>query len=109
MNMIIAIITAAGIPSAITALVFSRLQKKLDNTEKKRETKEKQQEQLQIIILDGLNGAIALSQATAIAVSRIPDAHCNGDMHAALADIEETKKRQQRMITAAGVHDIMHE
>lgn len=109
MNTIIAIIAAAGIPSAITALVFSRLQKKMDKTEEKRELKEKQQEQLQIIILNGINGAITLSEATARAVQRIPDAHCNGDMHKALDDIERVKERQQRMITAAGVHDIIHE
>ena len=110
MNIIIAIIAAAGIPSAITAMFFSRLQKKMDKTEEKRELKEKQQEQLQTIILEGINGAITLSEATARAVQRIPDAHCNSDsdMRKALDDIERVKERQQRMITAAGVHGIMH-
>lgn len=103
------IIAAASIPSAVVGLCFWILQKKIEEREKEREEKEHQQEALQIIILDGVNGAINLSEAVARAVQRIKDAHCNGDMHAALTEIEETKKRQQRMITEAGVHDIMHE
>lgn len=99
------IIAAASIPSAVVGLCFWILQKKIEEREKKREEKEHQQEALQIIILDGVNGAINLSEAVARAVQRIKD----GDMHAALTEIEETKKRQQRMITEAGVHDIMHE
>lgn len=35
-------------------------------------------------LLASTNAALAVSEATARAVQRIPDAHCNGDMHAAL-------------------------
>lgn len=106
---IVSIITAAGVPSALTGLAFWLLERKISQSEAERKEREKKQENLQLIILDSLNGAIALSEATATAVQRIPDARCNGDMRAALDSVKETKRRQQAMITAAGIHNIMHE
>ena len=99
----------AAIPSIIAALSVWMLQKKITKAESERQKREEKQEALQMIILDSVNGAIALSEATARAVQRIPDAHCNGDMHAALDDIEDAMKTQKRMLIKAGVHDIMHE
>lgn len=103
------ILTAAAIPSAVVAFCFWLLQRRITKNEKRAEEKAKQQERLQIIILDSVNGSIRLSEATARAVQRIPNARCNGDMHAALDDIERTRQRQQRLITEAGIHDILHE
>lgn len=103
------ILTAAAIPSAVIAFCFWLLQRRITKNEERAEEKAKQQERLQIIILDSVNGSIRLSEATARAVQRIPNARCNGDMHAALDDIERTRQRQQRLITEAGIHDILHE
>lgn len=103
------IIAAASIPSAVVGLCFWWIQKKIEKGEKKREEKERQQEKLQLIVLESVNGAIDLSIATATAIQRNPANRCNGDMHKALADIEETKTRQQKMLIQAGVHDILHE
>lgn len=55
--------------------------KKRENIEAQRE---KSREELQICIYETSLAAIALGEATAKAVQRIPDAHCNGDMHAGL-------------------------
>ena len=103
------ILTAAAIPSAVVAFCFWLLQRRITKNEERAEEKAKQQERLQIIILDSVLGSIRLSEATARAVQRIPNARCNGDMHAALDDIERTRQRQQRLITEAGIHDILHE
>lgn len=103
------ILTAAAIPSAVVAFCFWLLQRRITKNEERAEEKAKQQERLQIILLDSVNGSIRLSEATARAVQRIPNARCNGDMHAALDDIERTRQRQQRLITEAGIHDILHE
>ena len=103
------ILTAAAIPSAVVAFCFWLLQRRITKNEERAEEKAKQQERLQIIIHDSVNGSIRLSEATARAVQRIPNARCNGDMHAALDDIERTRQRQQRLITEAGIHDILHE
>ena len=42
------------------------------------------QEQLMLKLIEGSWAAMALGEATAKAVQRIPDSHCNGDMHEAL-------------------------
>ena len=67
------------------------------------------QEALQLIILKSLDGALDLSISTATAISRIPSAHCNGDMHAALKAAQKTKEDQRRALTAAGVSHMMHD
>ena len=53
--------------------------------------KEKNREQLQYKMLKAIDGSLALSEAIAKAVQRIPDAKCNGDMHSAL-DYEKNAK-----------------
>ena len=47
--------------------------------------------------------SITLGEATAKAVQRIPDAHCNGDMHAALAYATEVKNKHRDFIRKQGV------
>lgn len=103
------ILTAAAIPSAVIAFCFWLLQRRITKNEEKREEKIRQQESLQMVILDGLNGCMRLSRASAIALKRIPDAHANGDITAALQDIDDTMQRQRKLLTEAGIHDILHE
>ena len=78
------IIAAAGIPSAIFGVFIRQLNKKLDRQEKRREEREQARLKNQIIQMELIAASLSLGEATAEAVQRIPDAHCNGDMHAAL-------------------------
>lgn len=103
------ILTAAAIPSAVVAFCFWLLQRRIIKNEEKREEKIRQQESLQMVILDGLNGCMRLSRASAIALKRIPDAHANGDITAALQDIDDTMQRQRKLLTEAGLQHILHE
>lgn len=48
-------------------------------------------ESLDIIDTELKAAALALGEATSRAVQRIPDAHCNGDMHAALEYAQKVK------------------
>lgn len=48
--------------------------------------------------------AIALGEATAKAVQRIPDANCNGDMHDALNYAANIKHKQKDFLTKQGIH-----
>ena len=48
--------------------------------------------------------AIALGEATARAVQRIPDAHCNGDMTAALQYVKTVKHEEKDFLTGLGIH-----
>ena len=41
------------------------------------------------------------------AVQRIPDAHCNGDMHAALDYAAKIKHAQKDFLTSQGIHAII--
>lgn len=57
-----------------------------------------------MMLLQSTTAAIALGEATAKAVQRIPDAHCNGDMHRALEYAADIKHRQKDFLTSLGVH-----
>lgn len=103
------ILTAAAIPSAVIGFCFWLLQRRITKNEEKREEKIKQQENLQMVILDGLNGCMRLSRASAVALKRIPDAHANGDITVALQDIDDTMQRQRELLTEAGLQHILHE
>lgn len=109
-----AIIIAASIPSALTGFCFwlieQRLQKrakKLEDEEKERreaeEKRERLREQQELLLVQGVGAAIALGEATAKAVQRIPDAHCNGDMHAALDYAAKVKHAQKDFLTRQGI------
>lgn len=57
-------------------------------------------------LVNGVNASIALGEATARAVQRIPDAHCNGDMHAALTYAAKVKHEQKEFLASQGIHAI---
>lgn len=117
-QLILAFIGAAGIPAAVVGFAVWMMQQKIlkrdkqreeDNLRyrKEREEKEQAREQFEINLLEQLNATMALSEATAKAVQRIPDAHCNGDMHAALKYAEETKRKQKEFLQKKGIQAIM--
>lgn len=104
----------ACLPSAITAFCFwlleHRIQKKEEKREReeqerreRREERERLREQNELLLLQSVNAAIALGEATAKAVQRIPDAHCNGDMHAALEYAAKVKHEQKDFLTRQGL------
>lgn len=116
--MVETLILAAGIPSAAVGFCFWFLEKKLEaraaaeKEERQRRQKafderEKQQEQLQLVVINSVNACMSLSEATAKAVQRIPDAHCNGDMHAALEYATNVKHKQKEFLTKQGVEHII--
>ncbi|WP_417176215.1 hypothetical protein [Anaerotignum sp.] len=50
---------------------------------------------------------MALGEATARAVQRIPDAKCNGDMHKALEYAEAVKHQQKEYLHQKAVENIV--
>jgi hypothetical protein len=114
---IITLILTAGIPSAITAFCFWIIEHRIEQrevSEKERreqnqrelEEKERAREQFQLIIIQSVNASIALGEATAKAVQRIPDAHCNGDMYTALKYASSIKHKQKDFLTEQGIKNI---
>ena len=71
---------------------------------KHREEQEKAREQMMVKLVQGVSASIALGEATARAVQRIPDAHCNGDMSKALEYATQVKHEQKEFLAAQGVH-----
>lgn len=98
------LIAAMSIPSAFTAFCFWALERKLDKRQKQNDVKEEARRKNEIIIIESVNAAIALGEATAKAVQRIPDAHCNGDMHAALDYAEQIKHKHKEFIQEQGIN-----
>lgn len=87
-----AVLVAAGVPSAVFGLLMRHLNKKLDKRDAARERREKARIEHEKLSINLIMAAISLCEATAEAVQRIPDAHCNGDMHDALAYARRVKQ-----------------
>ena len=106
-QMVLAFVAAMGIPSAIMGLIIWRLERRIDKREKEQAAQEQGQKDLFVLVVQGTNAAIALGEATARAVQRIPDAHCNGDMHDALDYAADIKHKQKDFLTRQGVSYLM--
>lgn len=100
------LLVAMSIPSAITGFCFWVLERKIAKREALQDKKDEARKRNEIIVIKGVNAAIALGEATARAVQRIPDANCNGDMHDALAYAEKIKHEQKDFLTEQGVEAI---
>ncbi len=97
------LVTLLGIPTAITAFCSWMLQRRITKREAAMEAREQAREKNEVLIITGMGAAIALSEATAQAVQRIPDAHCNGDMHAALEYARKVKHEHKEFMTEQSV------
>lgn len=99
-----------GIPTAITGLLFGIIlflfKRDLNKRDLAREEREKNTEKLMLMIMQNGRAAVVLAEATARAVQRIPDAHCNGDMTAALQRADEIQKEEQEFLLDQGIQHI---
>lgn len=102
-NLITVFIAAMGIPSAIMGFIVWKLERRIAKQEKKEEDREEAREKLLLMVVQSNSAAIALGEATAKAVQRIPDAHCNGDMHAALEYAAKVKHEQKDFLAKQGI------
>lgn len=111
---------AAGVPSAIAAFCFWMLERRIQERaeaekserarrQEEQDIKEENREKLQYMMLKALDGSLYLSEATAKAVQRIPDAKCNGDMHKALDYELDAKYDLENFLTRQGVNHITGE
>lgn len=100
------VIIAASIPSALTAFLFWLLEKKIEKREKEKEKRDDARKQLELTLVQSVNAALALSEATAKAVQRIPDAHCNGDIQVALEYADRIKHDQRDFLQKQGIDNI---
>ena len=104
------ILTYWGIPVAITGLVFGILlyiiKKELNKRDAAREEKEKNTEKLMLLTLQNTRSIGILATATAKAIQRIPDAHCNGDMTSALEEAARIQTEEKDFLFDQGIKHI---
>lgn len=94
----------ALIPTTVMGLIAWHFKRRVEKAEKERAEIEANKEEHEFMIVQATWAAIALSEATARAVQRIPDAKCNGDMKKALEYAERVKHDQKDYLARQGIH-----
>lgn len=105
------------IPGAVAAFCFWLLERKIERRSKKEDEErnrrqkevdkmEAARQQNELLTAKAIGASIALGEATARAVQRIPDAHCNGDMDAALDYAAKIKHEQKEFLYGQGIENI---
>lgn len=98
-----------GIPTAFTGLLVWLLKRHIDKREQRAEERERNIENLMIIVIQSSRATTVLAEATARAVQRIPDAKCNGDMTAALKLATKIQNEEKDFVLKQGVQHIFEE
>lgn len=92
-----------GIPSAITGLGIWWFKRRVEASEKKNQEQQENIEALIMMIVQSSKANQIGITAIARAVQRIPDAQCNGDMTAALAEIEKIQQQEKQFLINKGI------
>lgn len=107
MSIAITIFSMLGIGGIISGIVLAVFKRWLDKRDKAAEFKERTRAEFELCLIESTTASMALAEATAKAVQRIPDAHCNGDMHAALDYARQIKHKQRDFLNKQGVAAII--
>ena len=113
------IVLAMSIPSAFTGFLFWLLEHKIQKREQKQEEerleeredakkREEARERYEIYLMKTVQASMALGEATAAAVARIPDAKCNGDMHSALEYAKKVKHEQKDFLNEQAIRALQN-
>lgn len=116
-SLVIPFIIAMSLPSAITGFCFWLIEQKIKKRDdeqraaealrqKKSDERDAQRKEYEVCQLNMTAASMALAEATAQAVQRIPDAHCNGDMHQALDYAAKVKNEQKDFLRKRAVDSL---
>lgn len=100
---LIQLLLTFGIPTAITGIAIWWFQRRIEKSEAKAKEHEANIESLVLMMIQTSRANTVGITAIAKAVQRIPDAHCNGDMTSALAQMEEIRKKEQQFLIDKGI------
>lgn len=110
MDVIKTLLLQAGLPTAVLGLGIWILERRigriLDKRQKIQDEREQKHRQYELCQLNMTIASMALAEATAKAVERIPDAHCNGDMHAALEYAQKVKAEQKEFLRQQAIESL---
>lgn len=95
-----------GVPTTITGLFVWFLKRHIDKNEKKRDQQDADFKRLMLMIMQTGHANNVLAVATAKAVQRIPDAHCNGDMTTALEQASKIQTEEKEFLMDKGIEHI---
>ena len=95
-----------GIPTAITGFGIWWAQRRIQKNEQKAKEHEENLEALVLMMMQTTRANTVGITAIARAVQRIPDAQCNGDMTAALEEMEKIQQKEQQFIIDKGIRYI---
>lgn len=97
---------SAGVYAGICGFMFWMLKRYIDKRDKEKEEREQNTEKLMLMMMQTGRATNVLAEATARAVQRIPDAHCNGDMTAALAEAAKIQNEEKEFLMDQGIKHI---
>lgn len=100
---IVSVLLCMGVPSAITGLAFWGLERRIEKREKERQEQERAREKQQLLLVKSVRAAIALGEATAIALR---DGKTNGETRAALDYAREIKHEQKDFLAEQGIKNL---
>lgn len=92
-----------GIPTAITGFGVFLIKRRIEKNEKKIKERENNLEALVLMMMQSTRANSVGIEAIARAMQRIPDAHCNGDMEAALEKMSIVQKEEQKFLLDKGI------
>ena len=110
-------ILLAVLPSGVCGFLFWLIEHRISKREeadkeerlqrqKEMDVREDKRQKFELTILSLSSATYTLAEATARAVQRIPEAHCNGDMTKALNDAGEMKKRQEKFLHEQAIDNL---
>lgn len=100
---VIELLMLFGVPSAITGLGVWWFKRRVEQSEKKSQEQQQNIEALIMMIVQSSKANQIGITAIAKAVQRIPDAHCNGDMTAALEEMEKIQQKEKQFLIDKGI------
>lgn len=89
------IILAAGIPSALFGLIIWQFKRQVEKRDQKQEERQKNLEDLVLMMLQSTRANSILCKATAEAVR---DGHCNGNMTAAIEVVDKAAAAEKEFL-----------
>jgi hypothetical protein len=110
-TIITSVISAVALIAVACIETFSAKRQK--NAEERREQKdierEKARQENELFMIKLSYASLSLGEATAQAVQRIPDAHCNGEMHSALEYAQKVKHEHKDFLNEQRVKQLYEE
>lgn len=103
---LIEVLKLFGVPSAITGFGIWWAKKRIEETEKRTQEQQANIEALIMMMVQSSKANQIGIEAIARAVQRIPDAHCNGDMTAALEEMEKIQQKEKQFLMEKGLKHI---